>query len=150
MHIRERIRNEAVAAIGALTTTGGNVFEEVFFSLEQAELPGWIVFTGDEAIETVSIAMGSEPIQERALELIFEGSARGTSGVAMKRLLEDMLEELEGAIIKSAFTDLEALDLSTVEIEPADLEQPADQAIGTIVVTYVATYITTKGAASAV
>ena len=146
MHKRERIRSEAVTAATGLTTTGANAFNELIFPLAQTELPAWVVSAGDEEIETVAIEDGGDGnLQERQLELVFTGVARATSGELLQDTFDDMLEELEAAVLITAFTDLFSLDLSSVEFE-LDVDE-VDSAQGSMVVTYVAGYETTKGAA---
>lgn len=144
MHKRQAIRDEAAAAIAGLTTTGSRVFTSRFFPLTQAQFPCWVVSTdGEEEVEADSMGGG----QARELDLIFTGMARATTGDVLEDTLDTMAEELEQAVMRSAFTELDNLELVSTAFDVAVDE--TDQALGAIVVTYVATYFTTMGAPSA-
>jgi hypothetical protein len=143
MHLRQQIREQAVAIATGLTTTGANVYNEQLHPLEQNQLPAWIATTGEESIEEVDMT----DLQERQLELVMIGVARATTGRILKNTLETMLEELELAFLVTAFSDLTALELVRIEFD-SDAED-TDQAEGAIIATFVATYQTTMGAPSA-
>jgi hypothetical protein len=143
MHLREQIRNEAAAAIGGLTSTAGRVHIARVFPLDQHQMPAWVVNTGTE--EVSEVAMGGQ--QARALELIFTGVARATSGAALMSALDSMAAELEAVLLPGAFTAVHELELISTEVD-VDADE-TDQALGAISVTYRATYATSFGAASA-
>lgn len=146
MHRRQAIRDQAVAAITGLPTTGANVFNELAFPFEQHQLPAWVVYTGEEVIETADM----NQTQDRTLELVFVGVARGTHGDSVKDTLDTMLEELETALLVdpfTLFTGLMAFELVSVEPELDAEDTDAVQMAFTVV--FAAQYQTTEGAPGA-
>ena len=138
-HVRQSIRDDAVAAITGLTTTGANAFATRIKPTEQAKLPCWIVYTNAEEIERVSM----DGLQQRSMQLLFEGVASDLSDI--DDTLDTMLEELEEALTLTDLPEAKTLDLSEIEIEFSD---EGDAPFGRISVLYVVTYHTNEGAPS--
>lgn len=140
-HVRRQIRELAVTTITGLTTTGSNVFPSRFHPLQQANLPAWYVSTSEnEESENVT-----GTTQQRAVELVFEGIGRAADGDALQDLLDGMAEELETVMTFEAMDSL-CKDLRLQSTEWSFDDGEADQAFGSIVVTYLATYHTAEGA----
>lgn len=136
-HVRTTIRNDAVTAATGLATTGTNVYDSRVFPTDQAKLPCWLVYSGDE--EIVRASTGG--LYQRAMQLVFEGVARGTSDV--DGTLDTMLEELETALTLSSLTGAKTLDIAEIETEFSD---DGDAPYGRMAVSYVVTYHTNEGA----
>jgi hypothetical protein len=143
MHVRRQVRDLAVTTITGLTTTGGRIFSTRLFPLGQTDLPCWVVSTGDETVETVTMAMGGVAEQERSMALEFDGYARGVATV--ENTLEAMAAELETAMLPSIFSAL-VKSIYLESMEPQLSAEDLDNAFGIMSVVYRVIYHTTQGA----
>lgn len=78
-HLRKQIRDAAKTALTGLATTGANVFASRVYPLQTSELPGLLIDTGDETIETGSLGGANRHI-ERTLLLEVQAVLRADSG----------------------------------------------------------------------
>ena len=67
-HLRRQIRERAATTLTGLTTTGSNVFQSRYYSMESVGLPGLCIYTKDEEAE-ISI-MGATRTVRRELNLV--------------------------------------------------------------------------------
>jgi len=134
-HLRKSIRDETVAILTGLTTTGTNVFDTRIFPIAQTSLPCLAVYADEEDSELVSNS-GS---LERALTLRVSAYARQVANVEDQ--LDLIAEEVETAL--TAITDVKRLTLINTSVTYSD---EGDAAIATMVLTFAAYYFTKTGA----
>lgn len=144
MHLRQDLRDQAVALATGLATTGARAYNSRIFPVDQTELPCWIVTT-EEGDEAEDAGMGGA--QDRVFRVVFVGQARAASGELLAELLDTMAEELETVVTRQAFTGAAQAAYRSTEFE-LDAEQ-TDQALGGMRVTYEVTFFVTQGAPSA-
>jgi len=144
MHIRQDLRDQAVALATGLTTTGARAYNARIFPVDQTQLPCWIVST-EEGDEAVLHGMGGEI--ERSFRVTFIGQARATTGELLAELLDTMAEELETVITTNAFDGAAIATYRSTEFE-FDTEQ-TDQALGGMRIAFDVIYYHNQGAPSA-
>jgi len=75
-HLRQQIREQVATTLTGLTTTGSNVFQSRIYPMEQAKLPGLIVYSVSE--QTAPLTMGATRDIEAVLTLAVEIYAKGS------------------------------------------------------------------------
>jgi hypothetical protein len=116
-HVRKAIRDAVVAALGNLTTTQTRVFPGRVYPLEEEDLPGLLVYTGDEDITTGS--MGVRRQLDRALEVTVEGVFQDIT--SLDELGDTILKEVEEALGPSVpLGGLKSLTIARIEHERSD------------------------------
>lgn len=121
-HVRKTIRAAIVAALTVppLTTTGNRAFPGRVYPVEDTELPGLLVYIGDEDIDDGR----SVGLAQRDLEIVVEGVFKDV--VSLDEKGDTILKEVETALGPGVgLGGLKWLHLSRVEIERSgEGEQP--------------------------
>lgn len=96
-HVRKPIRAAVVTALTVppLATTGNRAFPGRVYPLEVPELPGLLVYTGDEDVQTGS--QGVHGHQERELEIFVEAVFQDLA--SLDDLGDTILKEVETALL---------------------------------------------------
>ncbi len=76
-HLRQQIRERIATKLTGLTTTTTNVFQSRVYPMEQAKLPGLIIYSVSESITPIS--MGAVRDMEGALTIAVEAYAIGSN-----------------------------------------------------------------------
>ncbi len=84
-HLRQQIRERVAATLSGLSTTGSNVFQSRVYPMEQANLPGLIIYSVSE--NSTPITMGAVRDIEATLTLAIEAYALGAD-------LDDKLDKI--------------------------------------------------------
>lgn len=139
-HVRQQIREAAIAILTGLTITGANVFASRKRPLGDSKLPCLLVFTDDESVSVTSIHAPS--VLDRRLQLRVVGLARDTTD------LDDTLDAIAAEVeIALGNTDLgglvQSLVLSSIN---TDFDDSMDKPAGQIVLTFEANYFTAANA----
>ena len=95
-HVAEQIVAAALSALGALSTTGSNVFGSREYPLQDSELPAILIDHGNEELE--SIGLGPSRVIERVLELVVIAKVKKTTGAAARTDLNTIRKEVESAL----------------------------------------------------
>jgi len=134
-HLRRQIREAAATAVTGLTTTGARVYQARVYPLQEAEVPGLLVFTNDEA--SARVGMPRPSLFERHLQLVIEGHAKAVSD------LEDTLDAIAKEVEIALSTDAGFLALvkpaSLVSTE-IDLVGEIEKPVGRVRLTFDCTY----------
>lgn len=93
-HLRKRIRHAAATRLTGLATTGSRVYRARVYPLEDANLPGLLIYTNAERSERMT--MPAPGVLERRLELVVEGYAKDTTD--LDDTLDQIAKEVEVAI----------------------------------------------------
>lgn len=93
MHVRQQIREAAVAALNGATAAGASVFSGRTFPLSDENLPGLCVYALNEATEVETTGSAS---LLRELTIAVEGYARANSD--LDDALDGLAEEIEVAL----------------------------------------------------
>jgi hypothetical protein len=117
-HVRKSIRDAIAAALNNLTTTQTRVFVGRVYPLESADdLPGLLVYTGDEDLEIKSL--GVNRLIERQLEVTIEAVFQDLASLDDKG--DTILAEVETALGPGlALGGLKSLQLARIEHERSD------------------------------
>lgn len=138
MHIRQKIRNEIVAAVTGLTTTGSRVYPSRVWPLDDDTIPGLLVYTGDEDVDSEEGRVAR--VQNRDLQIVVIGKAKLTAG--LDDLLDDIAEEVETAVLSASYATIQSIDLLSTEI---DIERGAEKPTGEVILTFSVHYLTRDG-----
>ena len=95
-HARKTIRDNVVATVTGLTTTGSNVHPTRVFTLAQSDLPCLCIYTDEEESEVI----GMNGQLRRALTVRVAAYARQIANV--ENQLDTIAEEVETALVESA------------------------------------------------
>lgn len=138
-HIRQQVREAAVADLTGLATTGARVFTARVAPLAESEMPGLKVMLRDEAAEFDAIGTFA-----RNGRLVIEGWAQGGDGLEDK--LDLIASEVEAAIY-AADGALDALVMNfgapITSIDLPESEQGAARRTGVVRMLFPVTYRTT-------
>jgi hypothetical protein len=137
-HIRQRIRDEIFSTVTGLSITGDNVFKSRIYPLDSETVPGLIVFTGNEDIDSEEGRVAR--VQNRNLEVIITGKDKLTSGLDDR--LDAIAEEVETSVLSANYTTIQTIDLLSIE---SDIEQGAEKPTGEITLTFSVHYLTRDG-----
>ena len=94
-HLVAQIVGAAVTTLTGLATTGDKVFDNLFGTFQEEDLPALRVYEGAEAVEAVDIH--ADPLLERTMDLIVECTAKASTE-DVSSLVRSMREEVEVAI----------------------------------------------------
>ena len=135
-HNRKAIRDRMIVILTGLVTTGPRVFASRVYPLQTPDLPGLLVFTELEEVDSGSMRRGLE----RALTVLIQAVVKSSGGV-IDDTLDTIAEEIEAAI--EADPNLSGLALYTqllsTEIEfNAEAEKP----VGIMSIRYQVSYRT--------
>lgn len=137
-HAKTALRNAFYSSLIGLTTTEDRVFKSRVHSLQDTDLPGLCVYTGDEYIDEEEGKV--EGIQHRSLEIKITCTDKLVAGLDDN--LDVMEAEVEAAIFATNVPGCFALDLLGTEQEITDgVETP----VGKSTMTWRVQYLTEEG-----
>lgn len=86
----QQVIDAYVQRLQAVPASAGRAYSDRFWPFGEAELPGWRVYAGDEAVRSVDIAGTAN---EHQLEVVADGIVRATTGMdaALNALAESAL-----------------------------------------------------------
>lgn len=128
-HVRTQIREEVVALVTGLPTTGSKVFQSRMRPQQASSLPCLLVTTNDEQIEIDDFGA----TQDRRLSLVIQGFAAASAN------LDAQLDQI-ALEVETAMPNIYPLEKIEIEFDD-DLETP----VGRIAMTYLVTYFTNAG-----
>ena len=125
-HLRQQIRERVASTLTGLTTTGSNIFQSRIYPMEQASLPGLIVYSVSES--TAPVTMGAIRDMDATLTLAIEAYAIGAN---LDDSLDTICKEVQVAMhgdrtVSSLAKDLQ-LDSTTI-VFAQDSDVPAGYA----------------------
>lgn len=97
-HIRKLIRDDLVATLTGLSTTGSNVFASRVYPITSGSLPGVIIYTDSEELEYLTITKPRTIM--RTLTLSIEAYVRGVSNY------DDSIDTICSEIEQALYTDV--------------------------------------------
>jgi hypothetical protein len=137
-HIRRQVRDAAVAALTGLATTGSRVFASRIYPLQDAELPGLLVYTQNE--DAARAELGGL-LFERTLELVIEGHVKAADG--FDDTADAIAKEAEAALAANqGIGGAKYVHLRRTEVE---FDAQAEQGAARIRLTFEVLYYTTLG-----
>lgn len=137
-HVRQQIRDAAVAALTGLTTTGARVYASRLRPLADDELPCLLVNTDAEQV-TVTDVGGA--VLMRTLDLSIRCMAKATAD--LDDTLDTLLAEVEVALYEETLGGtVKSLELVSVEIE---MDDSTDKPVGVLTARYQAIYFSHAG-----
>lgn len=143
-HMRKQIRDQVVAIVTGLPTTGASVFASRRYPFQAHELPAIAVYAVSENSDAEN--MGGTRNLSRVAEIIIEGVAQDNS--ALDDTLDAMAKEIETAIGTAAMNGASALrglvrDMVLIESRMAlQPDKTSEAKTGSIVLTYRVPYRT--------
>lgn len=140
-HARKAIRDQVVSTLTGLTTTGSNVFRNRVYPIADGKLPGLLIYTNSEEVETAT--MRSPRTQLRNLEIIIEAFVKGVSNY--DDTLDTIAEEVEEALAADITLNGLAKDVMVTAFE-ADFSGEGDQPVAVGRTTITVMYATLENA----
>lgn len=140
-HVRKSIRDAVKTAVTGLTTTTSKVYVGRVYPMQEANLPGLLVYTEDEEVEIAS--MGVSRTQARDLNVVVEALFKDNASLDDKGDL--ILSEVETAM-GAPGVDLgggKYAQLRRVEIERSDA---IEKLVASMRMTFLVPYYTALGA----
>lgn len=134
-HLRRQIREAAATLVTGLTTTSTRVFQMRVYPLQDAELPGLLVFTKDESSQRTTFPRPS--IFERTVELVIEGYAKANAD--LEDTLDGIAKEVEIAIAGDPGFSGKAKS-STLRSTEVEMQDGVESPIGMVRLVYDVTY----------
>ena len=125
-HLRQQIRERVASTLTGLTTTGSNIFQSRIYPMEQASLPGLIVYSVSES--TAPVTMGAIRDMDATLTLAIEAYAIGAN---LDDSLDTICKEVQVAMYGDRTVSSLAKDLqldSTTIVFAQDSDVPAGYA----------------------
>lgn len=140
-HVRKSIRDAVKTAVTGLTTTTTKVYVGRVYPLQEANLPGLLVYTEDEEVDIAS--MGVARIQARDLNVVVE--ARFKDNASLDDKADLILSEVETALGAPGLNlgGGKYVQLRRVEIERSDA---IEKQLSSMRMTFVVPYYTVLGA----
>jgi hypothetical protein len=134
-HLRRQIREAAATTVTGLSTTGARVYQMRAYPLQDAELPGLLVFTKDETAERMTLPAPS--IMERRLELVIEAYAKANSD--LEDTLDGIAKEVEIAMAANPGLTGTAKS-TTLRSSEVEVQDGAENPIGMLRLVYEVLY----------
>jgi hypothetical protein len=134
-HVRQQIRDDIVATLTGLATTGSNVFRSRIFPLEQTNLPALVIYSKSETSEYDTIGLPRSV--NRVLDVAVEAYVKGVSNY--DNTLDTIAVQVEEAIAADVTLGGLAKDAQITAFEAdfaGDGEQPVAVGRFTITVEY--------------
>lgn len=146
-HARIQIRDALVLLLGALTTTGANVFTErpETFRIADNRLPALLVTLEGEELQ--ALQMSFPPLIEHRLDVVLVGVAKAAADV--HETLDAIYADVDAALFASTTTATLTARLKNLEwtrIDPIELDATLEKPVGRIWMRLTATYHTAAGA----
>lgn len=138
-HVRTQIRNQIVAYVTGLATTGSNVFTGLSerIVVDKGRLPCLLVYFGEDTEASEHDSMGN---LDRQLRVVIKGL---TYGVNPEDELNQIAAEVEAGIVRTV-AGL-AYDAIPIETKIMDGAETADADYGAIEIVYLIGYRTAVG-----
>lgn len=139
-HVRQQIREAAVADLTGLATTGDNVFTSRVTPLGSGEMPGMFVMLRDEQAGLEGESIGR---MTRRGQLVIEAWAEGGDG--LEDTLDTIAAEVEGAIYAAdgeLLGKLLNIEAPTTQIDLPDDDRGSKRRIGVVRILVPVTYRT--------
>lgn len=132
-HVRTQVRAAAVTALTGLTTTGSRVYDSLVYPMQDKQLPGLRIDTGDEDIAVESI---DGELLARTLQLVVQACVKQNTNY--NDTVDDIIKEVEIAISgNQALGGAKAVLLKSIHVElSGDGEKPVAVATMTFEVLY--------------
>lgn len=144
-HVRKQFRAAAVTRLTGLTTTGARVFPSRVYPVQEAELPGLLVYTQSDAVEALTLDVPE--FQQRATELRVEGLASVATG--MDDTLDQISKEVEIALASPLTVDGKSLAVTYLGCD-VELRGPeGSRDMGAVVMRFSADLLTLASAPDA-
>lgn len=141
-HVRRQIREAVGTALLGLTSTGTRVFQSRVYPLQDADLPGWLIYTKSESV--VALTIHQPRSQQRTLRLEVVGVAKATSD--LDDVLDQMCKEAE-PVLAMPFAGMDGIARSiTLLSAELDLQGTAEKPTGSVTMTYEVDYFTLENA----
>jgi len=143
-HIRQLIRDRVISTLTGLNTTGSNVFGVRVYPMNEASLPGIIVYTETESTEYITTSLPRT--QMRTLTVSAEAYVRASSDY--EDTLDTIAAEIEAAIYNDVTLNGLAKDSRIISFETGfsgEAEQPVITGTFIIEVVYTSTEGTPTG-----
>lgn len=140
-HLRRQIREAAATTLTGLATTGSRVFQMRVYPLQDAELPGLLIYTNSETSERTTLPRPS--IMERRLELVVEGYAKANAD--LDDTLDGIAKEVEVAMFGNPGLTGTAKS-ATLRASETMLEDGGEHPVGRIRMTWEVLYFASEGA----
>lgn len=120
-HVRTQIRNALATLLGALPSTGENVFRATGRTIPESQLPALIIGVGGEAITAASVH--GPDMLEREVDLTITAVVMATD--ELDETLDTILKEVEQKLNETGTADLlgdllkinDLAELSEIEID---------------------------------
>ena len=141
-HVRQQIREVVTAAVTGLSTTGARVFQSRVYPLEEADLPGLLVYSQSEPAAPATI--NTPRFLDRTYTLIVQAVAAAT--LALDDELDAICQEVEAALANPLASLLSLARVITLTGTEFDLQGTAEQPVGTATMTFEVAYSTAEGA----
>lgn len=91
-HVRRQLREAVATAVTGLATTGTRVFQSRVYPVQNAELPGLLVYTTGEEITVLSVGT----LVGRTVQILIEGHAKAAAD--LDDVLDQISKEVEVAL----------------------------------------------------
>lgn len=83
-HVRKQLREAVATAVTGLSTTGARVYQSRVYPVQNAELPGLLVYTTGEEVTDQSVGL----LIGRTVQVLIEGHAKAAAD------LDDVLDQI--------------------------------------------------------
>jgi len=140
-HVCNQIKKAVTTLVTGLTTTGANVFEQRFRTVQQSELPCLLVFTTSENIE---LEEGTLDAPMRIMNLRVQGNVQATS--SLDDTLDTILKEVEVALGADITIGGLAIGLDMAGWDKPEPDDDGEKPVGKININYLIQYRTPFGA----
>lgn len=141
-HVRKQIRDNIETTLTGLSTTGSNVYRSRVYPIADDKLPGILIYTDSEEVETVSIT--PPRTQLRSLTVRVEVFVKALSNFDDE--IDTIAEEIEAALAADATRGGLAKD-TTITGFDAEFSGDGDQPVGTGRISIRVDYATLENAA---
>ncbi len=139
-HVRKQIRDAVVTRVTSLTTTGANVYRSRFYPIAAPKLPGLLVYTLNEGVETTTITKPRTKM--RSLDVVIEGYAIANSN--LDNTLDQISLEVEEAMATDTTFGGLAKDSTLVSVEVEMNAGEGEQVSGYVRLTFTVVYATSE------
>lgn len=141
-HVRKQIRDNIETTLTGLSATGSNVYRSRVYPIADDKLPGILIYTDAEEVETVSIT--PPRTQMRALTVRVEVFVKALSNFDDE--IDTIAEEIEAAIAADVTRGGLAKDTTITGFE-SEFSGDGDQPVGTGRISITVDYATLEDAA---
>ena len=136
-HLRRQIREAIATAVTGLSSTGARVFQSRVYPLETTDLPGLLIYTGNEIVAVTTIH--GPAVLDRTLTIRVVGVVRTTAD--LDDALDQIAKEVEVAVAGMSLAGL-AESIALTEIQEPELTGTSEQPTGQITMSFEVNYFT--------